>query len=325
MAGPCFLLRKQVNTSRRLRALEWAFFWGKQEAQTPNSISLRRLKDKRGNDYYLLGRGRLKCNIVTSVFHLHKSTRLAVVPEMKVLKKTGSYLRNKALRRLSISILLMIIFVLGVVSEIPLSPIYVNVGNYEGVRALFLLSILVFAWLFYRSYSGYRRGYEGEKTVTKILQPTLGDEYFLINDVYIHDDYGNVDHIVLGPNGVFVIETKNFAGKIVCDGDEWSVQHAGRFNRLIHHDFGSPSRQVKRNAVRVKRMIESIGVLNSSKIWVEGILVFANKRVDLRIKNPTVPVLRASELPKFLTSRKAINVFSAEELKLMGREILRQK
>jgi hypothetical protein len=243
---------------------------------------------------------------------------------MKVLKKTGNYLRNKALRRLSISILLVIIFVLGVVSEIPFSLIYIDIGRYEGVRALFLLVILIFAWLFYRGYSGYRRGYEGEKTVTKILTSTLGDEYSLINDVNIHDGYGNVDHVVLGPNGVFVIETKNFVGRIVCDGDEWSSQHTGKFNRLVHYDLGSPSRQVKRNAVRVKRIIESIGAFNSSEIWVEGILVFANKRVDLRINNPTVPVLRASELPKFLTSRKAIKGFSAEELKLIGREILRR-
>lgn len=244
---------------------------------------------------------------------------------MKVLKKTGSYLRNKALRRLSISTLLVMIFVLGIVSEVPFSPIYVDIGRYEGVRALFLLVILIFAVIFYRSYSGYRRGYEGERTVTKILTSTLGDEYSLINDVTVPDGYGNIDHIVLGPNGVFVIETKNFAGRIACNGDEWSSQRTSKFNRLTHYDLGSPSRQVKRNAFRVKRLIESIDAFKSSKIWVDAILVFANKRVELRINNPTVSILRATELPRFIAKRKNISVFSAEELKLMGREILRQK
>jgi hypothetical protein len=244
---------------------------------------------------------------------------------MKVLKKTGNYLRNKALRRLSVTIFLMTIFALVAISEVPFSSIYVDVGRYEGIRALFLLILLFFAGVFYRSYAGYRRGYEGEKTVTKILSSTLGDEYSLINDVNIHDGYGNIDHIVLGPNGVFVIETKNFAGKIVCDGDEWSSQHTGRFNRLIHYDLGSPSRQVKRNAVRVKRVIEAIGAFKSKRIWVDGVLVFANKRVDLRINNPTVPILRASELPEFIITRKTNSEFSAEDLKLIGKEILRQK
>ena len=244
---------------------------------------------------------------------------------MKVLKKTGSYLRNKALRRLSVTIFLMTIFALVVVSGVPFSSIYVNLGRYEAVRALFLLILLFFAVVFYRSYAGYRRGSEGEKTVTKILTSTLGDEYSLINDVYIHDGYGNIDHIVLGPNGVFVIETKNYAGRIVCDGDEWSSQHTGKFNRLLHYDLGSPSRQVKRNALRVKRVIENIDAFKSKRIWVDGLLVFANKRVDLRINNPTVPILRASNLPDFIIKKKTDSEFSAEDLKLIGKEILRQK
>jgi hypothetical protein len=103
------------------------------------------------------------------------------------------------------------------------------------MRALFLLVILIFAVIFYRRYSGYRRGYEGERTVTKILTSTLGDEYSLINDVTVPDGYGNIDHIVLGPNGVFVIETKNFAGRIACNGDERSSQSTSKFNHLTHN------------------------------------------------------------------------------------------
>jgi len=244
---------------------------------------------------------------------------------MKVLKKTGSYLRNKALRRLSVTIFLMTIFAIVAISEVPFSSIYVDLGRYEAVRALFLLILLFFAVVFYRSYAGYRRGSEGEKKVTKIFTSALGDEYSLINDVYIHDGYGNIDHIVLGPNGVFVIETKNYAGRIVCDGDEWSSQHTGKFNRLLHYDLGSPSRQVKRNALRVKRVIENIDAFKSKRIWVDGLLVFANKRVDLRINNPTVPILRASNLPDFIIKKKTDSEFSAEDLKLIGKEILRQK
>lgn len=244
---------------------------------------------------------------------------------MKILKRTGTYLRNKALRRLSATIFLMAIFAFVAISEVPFSSIYVDMGRYEGIRALILLILLFFAVVFYRSYAGYRRGSEGEKTVTKILTSALGDEYSLINDVSIHDGYGNIDHIVLGPNGVFVIETKNYAGRIVCDGDEWSSQHTGKFNRLIHYDLGSPSRQVKRNAVRVKRVIENLGAFRSKRIWVDGVLVFANKRVHLRINNPTVPILRASELLEFIITRETNSEFSAEDLKLIGKEILSQK
>ncbi len=118
---------------------------------------------------------------------------------MKVLKKTGNYLQYKALRRLSVTIFLTTIFALVAISEVPFFSLYVDLGRYEGIRALFLLILLLFTVTFYRSYAGYRRGYEGETTVSKILSSTLGIEYFLINDVNIHDEYGNIDHVVRGP------------------------------------------------------------------------------------------------------------------------------
>jgi len=243
---------------------------------------------------------------------------------MKILKKSGSYLKRKAFKKLSTAFLFMVIFAVVLISAVPNSPLYVDAGRYELVRASTLLILLVVAWLFFRGYSGYRRGYEGEKCVSKILSSALGDEYSLINDVTLGDRYGNIDHIVLGPNGVFVIETKNYAGKIACDGDKWSSQHNGKVNRLTHYDLGSPSKQAKRNATRVKRVIEHLAVFKSKNIWVNGVLVFANKNVQLQISNPTVPILRSNQLPKFILTTEGKYRFSPFELNLLGKEILKQ-
>jgi len=244
---------------------------------------------------------------------------------MKILKKSGSYLKRKALRKLSTSFLFIVAFAVVLISAVPVSPIYVNAGEYESVRALLLLILFVFAWLFFRSYSGYRRGYDGEKNVAKTLSSSLDNEYSLINDVMLADGYGNIDHVVLGPNGVFVIETKNYAGKIICDGDKWSSQRNGKFNRLLHYDLGSPSKQVKRNATRVKRVIEHTAMFKSKNIWVNGVLVFANKNVRLQISNPTVPILRSNQLPNFILTTEGKNQFSPLELDIIGKEILKQR
>jgi hypothetical protein len=142
------------------------------------------------------------------------------------------------------------------------------------------------------------------------------------------DGYGNVDHVVLGPNGVFVIETKNYGGKIICYGDEWSRQYTnkknGSFNRFIHFELGSPSKQAKRNSMRIKRVIESSETFKSRRIWVEGIVVFANQSVDLKISNPTLPILKIEELPDFIVTRKSNIQFTLQETELMGKEILKQ-
>ncbi len=73
--------------------------------------------------------------------------------------------------------------------------------------------------------SSYIYGALGEQKVVKTLE-TLSDEYFLINDFAVsfspaiynrqENDYiksVQIDHILVGPSGIFLIETKNWSEK----------------------------------------------------------------------------------------------------------------
>jgi hypothetical protein len=247
---------------------------------------------------------------------------------MKVLKEPEGYLKRKAIQNLTMMALCIIVFAVLTLSDIPHSPLYIDVGRYEGPRVLLLFFPFFFAFYFFRKYSGYKQGYEGENKVSKILSSTLSDEYYLINDVVFSDGHGNIDHVVLGPNGVFVIETKNYGGKIICYGDQWSRQYTskknGSFNRFINFELGSPSKQAKRNSMRIKGVIESSETFKSRRIWVEGIVVFANQNIDLKINNPTIPILKIEELPDFIVTRKSNIQLTLQETELMGKEILKQ-
>lgn len=247
---------------------------------------------------------------------------------MKVLKESGNYLRIKAMQNLTLTAFCIIVFAVILLSDIPRSPLYIDVGRYEGTRVLLLVFPFFFTFYFFRKFSGWNQGYDGEKRVSRILSSNLSVEYSLINDVTLSDGYGNIDHVVLGPNGVFVIETKNYGGKIICDGDQWSSQYSrkkhGGFSRLVRFELGSPSRQVTRNSMRIKRVIESSETLKLQGIWVTGIVVFANHSADLDIIHPTVPILKISELPNFIAATKSNIQFTPHEIELMGKEILRQ-
>lgn len=59
-------------------------------------------------------------------------------------------------------------------------------------------------------------GAAGEKRVGLILEG-LPDEFHVINDLPI--GRGNLDHVVVGPTGVYVIETKNWRGVIRADSN----------------------------------------------------------------------------------------------------------
>ncbi len=114
-----------------------------------------------------------------------------------------------------------------------------------------MLPSLIGFYYYQRKYHIFNGGYQGEKQVAKLLSNSLSDDYYLINDLYLREGGGDIDHIVLSPSGVFVLETKNWNGSISVSGDEW---HRGG----KHDSSSSPSRQVNRNAARIKRIIDSL-------------------------------------------------------------------
>ena len=155
--------------------------------------------------------------------------------------------------------------------------------------------------------------------VTQVLKSKLNDEYCLINDVLYINDRGNkenIDHVVLGPNGIFAIETKHYSGKITCKGSYWQVPFPiGR----------SPSSQAMGNASWVSKAIRVSGVFETLKVWVEPIVVFSNPDVELDVIDPEVDVVTLDKLVNSITSYDKFGYnFSAEQLKLMGEGILKQ-
>jgi hypothetical protein len=66
-------------------------------------------------------------------------------------------------------------------------------------------------------------GAEGEERTRKFLRPLEAQGFRVIHDKLIPHSRANIDHIVVGPPGVFIIETKNYAGRIRIGDDEVSV------------------------------------------------------------------------------------------------------
>jgi hypothetical protein len=80
------------------------------------------------------------------------------------------------------------------------------------------IGLVLMAWLWFASADGGsldptndRKGLTGERQVADVLA-SLDD----VGVVAVHDlelGLGNVDHVAIGPTGVFAIETKNWAGR----------------------------------------------------------------------------------------------------------------
>ena len=238
---------------------------------------------------------------------------------MKILKSSGSYLKNKARKKLLLVIVCLVAFGILFVPALPNTPLYVDVGDWEVSRILFSLFPLVFGIRWWGEYKKFKLGLEGELHITKVLKSALPNDYYLINDVKIKDKTGrvsNIDHVVLSPNGIFVIETKNNNGTIICHGDDWSRRSGGK--------IGNPSKQAKRNARIIFDIIVSLEKFKSCGLWVVPIVAFSNYDVELNLNDCPVRVFMPHELPIFLLDYDGEYDFSPQDLESMGKEILRQ-
>ena len=124
------------------------------------------------------------------------------------------------------------------------------------------------------------------------LLARLPDSYVLLNDLVLPGHPGNIDHVLIGPCGVVVIETKRWAGTVACAGDRWSVNGYPRRN---------VTRQVIGGAIAVKKCLAGCGAGASG--WVEAVVVFTHPLCRLVLDHPAPTVARFSELMNYLTVR----------------------
>lgn len=139
-----------------------------------------------------------------------------------------------------------------------------------------------------------RKGLEGEQKVASELS-YLSDEFLLLNDVMLPGGRGNIDHILIGPTGVFVLETKNYSGKYVCYGDRWYFQGVRQ-----KYDVSSVSVQAKNNADTLGSLLHGSGFT----VDVNPVIVFTHPSVQLWLHQPTVPVLKSGSVCNFFLNQR---------------------
>src|SRR5208283_3872555 len=152
---------------------------------------------------------------------------------MRKMKGSSSYLKNQVRKNLAKAVLCIALFIL-IIFALSLRALFTQkLSIFEAAGLLISLVPLAAFYFYLRKYRIYNAGWMGEKRVAKLLSSKLSDDYFLINDLYLHSG-GDIDHVVLAPSGVFVLETKNWSGDITCNGDSWQRAGMGNFK-------GSPS------------------------------------------------------------------------------------
>ena len=69
----------------------------------------------------------------------------------------------------------------------------------------------------------WRRGAAGERRTARLLGPLERHGWVILHDLAVPGSRANLDHLVLGPGGVFVIDSKQYRGRLRLDSSGRAV------------------------------------------------------------------------------------------------------
>lgn len=133
----------------------------------------------------------------------------------------------------------------------------------------------------------------------------LGDDWVVLHALPVGTGTTDIDHVVIGPGGVFIINTKNHPGQTV-----WASQRAFLVSGIRHPYI----RNMEYEMGRVERLLSSAAGIS---VEVSGILaIVAAKSITVREKHRDVTVLSTASIVQWLLDRRV--VLSAVEVAAIG-------
>jgi hypothetical protein len=116
--------------------------------------------------------------------------------------------------------LLAAVFLFGFLTGI-IIPVAAATPMVFALAGIFVL-VLWLAYDFFQGVASYFKGARGEEIVAVWLAAGLDCGYHIFHDIE-KNGVVPIDHLVIGPTGIFVIETKFWSGRVACTDGELKV------------------------------------------------------------------------------------------------------
>lgn len=141
------------------------------------------------------------------------------------------------------------------------------------------------------------RGRSGEIVVGQFLERLRADGFEVFHDIPANGF--NIDHVLVGPQGVFTVETKTIGkpprGKAIVDYDGQQIQLNGvTLTR-------NPIEQAKAQSAWLSKLIQD---RTGKRLFIKPIVVFPGWYVPEKVKDPHVLVLNEQRIIPFVKAHE---------------------
>lgn len=144
------------------------------------------------------------------------------------------------------------------------------------MNVIWMIAIVIILFLLLRLRKWFREipvrraGKEGELEAQKLIREVLHEDDILLSNICVSYEgkETELDNIVITDKGVFIIEVKNYSGKLVGKEDdfEWKKYKLSAGGNVYEKNVKNPIKQVKRQVYILSHYLKSHGI----DIWVEG-------------------------------------------------------
>lgn len=205
---------------------------------------------------------------------------------------------------------MLIIFLFGVL-----------LGNLTGkfmptqMYAIGIIVLIIFGWLMYdvaaKSFIAFLKGARGEEIVARELS-LLSSDWHIFHGIPtsgVGASLGGTDfdHIIVGPAGIIIVETKNWTGKITIEG--------GVINQNGIPPSRSPLEQIRKEAVQLSHILNK-NVDPSTPLYM--VIVFASNTLEDELTNiDDIAICNVRRLREYITSLPTYNNPSEQKQQLL--------
>ena len=139
----------------------------------------------------------------------------------------------------------------------------------------------------------WAKGAQGEERVAQLLRRRLPDGWYVLHDITIGKKGANLDHLVIGPGGIYCANTKNLTGNVTV------------YDRAILHN-GKTTRYLPASRREAEIVTDRLSIASGWRVTVQPVIVIVGARLRIKQRPEGMWILSEQQLTHELRAARPV-------------------